>query len=211
MRFLRYHVLVLICASIWALPPSLSAQAAPAPHEVLRAMADDALSILTDRELSEQSRQHAFRGLLQRCFDIDAVSRFVLGRHWRQTSAEDRQAFKLLFEDYVVATYAVRLGQLDAKLFQVTGTRQLDRPREVLVTSEIQPPDAPRLKVDWRMHDHDGQWQITDVVIEGVSMVLAQRAEFASVIRNDGGVGGLIARLEAKTRHLSERRYAESR
>lgn len=199
-------LLVLACLPVFQIAP---AGAASAPQEVLRALADDALSVLTDQEMSDADRQRAFRTLLQRGFDIDAISRFVLGRYWRGATPEERRTFAALFEDYIVATYAIRLGHYDREMFQVKGSRVLDDMDRVLVQSEIRPPNAPSIGVDWRMQRTVDGWRITDIVIEGVSMAVAQRAEFASVIRSQGGVGGLLQKLEAKTRHLGDRRMAD--
>lgn len=209
MRSLYRFVTILVVAFLPGLTVAPAA-AAPAPQEVLRALADDALSVLTDQELSDADRQQAFRNLLQRGFDLDAISRFVLGRYWRRATSGEREVFATLFEDYIVATYAIRLGHYDRDMFQVTGTRALDHADRVLVQSEIRPPDAPGISVGWRMHRSDGKWRITDIVVEGVSMAVAQRAEFASVIRSQGGVDGLLMTLEAKTRHLGNRRYADT-
>lgn len=209
MRSLYRVVTVLIVAALPGFATS-PVQASPAPHEVLQSLADDALTLLTDQKMTDTDRQQAFRSLLQEGFDIDAVSRFVLGRYWRQATPQERESFTILFEDYIVATYAVRLGHYDREMFQVTGSRVLDDEDRVLVLSEIRPPNGPGIKVDWRMHRIDSGWRITDIVVEGVSMAVAQRAEFASVIRSQGGVSGLLIKLEAKTRHLGTRRYADT-
>lgn len=205
----RHRTVILVLSALCLLLPQFAARAAPA-QEALRALADDALAVLTDEAMDEQSRQQAFRDVLRRGFDVEAVSRFVLGRYWRQASEEERAAFARLFEDYIVTTYAVRLANYRAGMFEVLGARELDRPQHALVQSEIRPSAGPSVRVDWRMHENAGRWRVTDILVEGVSMAVAQRAEFASVIRRDGGVNGLIERLETLTRELRDRRYAGS-
>jgi len=57
----------------------------------------------------------------------------------------------------------------------------------------------PPIRVDWRVRNGEDQLKIIDVVVEGVSMLLTQRDEFASVIQRSGGnVEGLLARLRDK-------------
>ena len=54
-------------------------------------------------------------------------------------------------------------------------------------------------KVDWRVSNDTGSPKITEVIVDGISMSLTHRQEFASLIeRSGGGVGGLIAQLKAK-------------
>jgi phospholipid transport system substrate-binding protein len=49
------------------------------------------------------------------------------------------------------------------------------------------------------VHNDKGLFKITDVDVEGVSMALAQREEFASVIQRNGGtVAGLNQSLEQR-------------
>ena len=202
-----------LAATVVVMLAALAAPAAasPAPRETLQALADEALTVLTDRSLSEVERQRAFRNVLHRGFDIDAVSRFVLGRYWRRASEAERHDFRVLFEDYVVATYAIHPGNYGSDMFHIVGERRDEASGDAVVRSEIRPPAGPALTVDWRMRESGGQWRITDIMVEGVSLAVAQRAEFASVIRSAGGVSGLLDRLAAKTQHLNDRRYVVNR
>ena len=43
-----------------------------------------------------------------------------------------------------------------------------------------------------------GKPVITDIIIEGVSLVVSQRADFSSIIRQQGGLDGLIGLLRQK-------------
>ena len=58
---------------------------------------------------------------------------------------------------------------------------------------------APRggqpIQVVWRVRAKDDRWRIIDASVEGVSMVVTWRNEFAAVIAQDG-LNGLIDRLE---------------
>jgi len=50
------------------------------------------------------------------------------------------------------------------------------------------------------LHPAGSNFAIVDIVVEGVSMAVTQRSEFASVIQSKGGtVKGLIDALRAKT------------
>ena len=56
--------------------------------EVIQALADQALADLTDQTLSDDVRRKKFVALMDRYFEMDVVSRFVLGRYWRSISQE---------------------------------------------------------------------------------------------------------------------------
>ena len=55
-----------------------------------------------------------------------------------------------------------------------------------------------RVKTDWRLRERDGAYKVFDVMVEGVSMAITLRSEYASVIRNAGGLGGLVELLKEK-------------
>ena len=43
------------------------------------------------------------------------------------------------------------------------------------------------VKVDWHLTDRNGTYKISDVMVDGISMAVTQRSEFASVIQRSGG------------------------
>ena len=61
--------------------------------------------------------------------------------------------------------------------------------------------DGPTLKMMWKMYlNKNKEFKILDVNIDGVSMLVTQRAEFLSVIKNHpNGVKGLIDAMNKKT------------
>jgi phospholipid transport system substrate-binding protein len=122
------------------------------------------------------------------------MSRFVLGPYWRATNAAQQQEFRTLFEDYLLHFYGRRLMQYGGQSFRVTGSRTDGA--GIVVTSQILRRYGPPIAIDWRLGISDGRYKIDDVAIEGVSMALARRSEFAAVIARDGGqVEGLLALL----------------
>ena len=68
---------------------------------------------------------------------------------------------------------------------------------EYLVASVIAQPGNPQpIRVDWRLHEAEGELRVVDLIIEGISMALTQRTEFGSLIQSNGGdITVLIARL----------------
>ena len=56
--------------------------------------------------------------------------------------------------------------------------------------------------MDWHVRKIDGRYRVIDIMVEGVSMAVTQRSEFASVARRDG-LDGLLAILRARTANTS--------
>lgn len=144
-------------------------------------------------------RQARFRQMLQNDFDYPGIARFVLGHYWRTATPEEQKEFLKLFQDYVVYVYTARFSDFGGEQFKISGSRP-DQDG-VVVSTDVITPGAPQpLKLDWRLVSDDGAFKISDVIVEGVSMAVTQRSEFASVIQRHGGqVQGLIDLMREKT------------
>ena len=123
----------------------------------------------------------------------------MLGRYWQTATDQEKQEFAPVFRDYVVQSYSVRFGEFGGASFKVTGERPESQLSTMVSTTVMQKNNPNPAKVDWRVTNVTGSPKITEVMVEGISMSLTHRQEFASLIeRSGGGVGGLIAQLKAK-------------
>jgi phospholipid transport system substrate-binding protein len=68
----------------------------------------------------------------------------------------------------------------------------------ILVRSKIDMPDSEDICVDWQLRPANDNFVIVDIIVEGVSMNVTHRSEFASIIHDRGGVNGLIESLRIK-------------
>jgi phospholipid transport system substrate-binding protein len=192
---------VLIAALMFlvgSLVPAILAAAAADPAAMISDLGRRALEVL-GKDATQAQRVARFRELLREDFDVPGIGRFVLGRYWNQASEEQRAEFVKLFEDYIAMAYATRLAEYTGETFKVTGSRP--EADGAIVSSQIlRPAGAAPVKVDWRLTGRDGNYKISDVSVDGISMAVTQRSEFASVIQHNGGqVQGLIAMLRQKT------------
>ncbi len=169
------------------------------PAIFVREFSAQAIGVLADQSLSGERREQAFRELLTAGFDVKATSRFVLGRYWRKTNEAQREEFMGLFEDLIVATYSRRFSGYDGQTLEVDAIRE-ENERMAAVASRILRQAGEPIRIDWRLLRRGESWRIVDVVVEGMSMALSQRSEYAAVIKRDGGkIHGLLAKLREKT------------
>jgi len=144
-------------------------------------------------------RRIQFSQLFHDDFDALGIARFVSGRYWRTASQEDQQEFLSLFDDYVVFVYTARLGDFGGATFTILGSRS-DDDGAIVSTAVSSPGSTSPLKIDWRLVAHNGAYKISDVIVEGISMSITQRSEFASVVQRNGGqLHSLIALMREKT------------
>lgn len=162
-------------------------------------MATRALEFLGNTTMSQEQKKSSFRNLLNESFDLDTIGRFVLGRHWKTATTQQRSEYLTLFRKMVVEVYAKRFSDYKGQKFETRGHRT-DGDKDTVVTSYIVPGDGPEVQVDWRVRYKGGRYQIVDVIVEGVSMSVTQRSDFSAVIQRGGGdVQVLLAHLRTNT------------
>jgi phospholipid transport system substrate-binding protein len=192
--FLTSLFLLITTASLAAAPPVNPADAVAFMNHLWTRAVE-----LLNNKADAAVRQAQFRELFHDDFDRLGIARFVLGRYWRNASEEEQREFVKLFEDYVVFVYTARLGNFGGQTFQIRGSRS-DGDGVIVSTDVMSPGSSSPLRIEWRLVSDSGAYKINDVIVEGISMMVTQRSEFASVVQRNGGqVRGLIAMMREKT------------
>ena len=153
---------------------------------------------VSNTEITELERYNNFKKLYLSSFDNYYISRFVLGRYWKTIDKSIQKKFVDSFNNYIVATYAPKFKGWEGTFKAV---ESLFENNYYNVKMDILNKDGPTLKMMWKMYlNKNKEFKILDVNIDGVSMLVTQRAEFLSVIKNHpNGVNGLIDAMNKKT------------
>jgi phospholipid transport system substrate-binding protein len=154
-------------------------------------------------DLDNQGRVDALTELLVAKTDVGLLGRLVLGRYWQQLDDQQKDRYQTLFRDVVMGNFASKLNQyaMDAQgpleeRSMITSSAPAGK-QDVLVRSRVRPLSGNTLAVDWRLRAGEHGPVIIDVTIEGVSLLVSQRSEFAAVIERSN-MEGLLAELEAR-------------
>lgn len=195
-----------VAASLAATPSAARSEDRPlSPGEatkLVKALGDAAVEMLSNKQLSQREKTRRFSHLLNESFAMKGIARFVLGRYWRQANLPQRRRYLTLFEDYVVNSYAARFGNYAGESFIVLGEKIDDR-GGATVNTRIQRPSGEPVDVVWHLRERVGAVRIVDVMVEGISMSLTQRSDFAAAIRTFGGnLDVFLDALEAKVRSI---------
>ncbi len=165
--------------------------------QFIHQLGNQAIAALRTPDLSLEQREARFRGLLVAGFDLDLIGRFVIGKYWRLATREQQSDYLALFSEFVVQTYSARLGGYAGETLTVVGARQAND-KDVVVRTRIDRPSGPPIVAGWRVRITGERYRIIDVMVEGISMAVTQRSEFAAVIQRNG-IEGLLAILRART------------
>jgi phospholipid transport system substrate-binding protein len=194
-RSLLNGFFVLIATASLAAPPPVN----PADAVAFMNQLWDRAVILLNNKTDAAIRMARFRELFRADFDCPEIAQFVLGRYWRNASSVEQQEFVKLFEDYVVFVYTARLSNFGGETMKVRGSRS-DGDGVIVSTDMFSPGRTTPLRIDWRLVSDNSSYKISDVIVEGASMAVTQRSEFASVVQRNGGqIRGLLALMREKT------------
>lgn len=189
----RRAFLCLAAATAVALP----AQAADGPAAQLIEQAAAEVIALIKADKGPQL-EVGIRGVLLKYFDIPYMGQAALATHWNATSPQQRERFLKAVVSSEARAYTTRFSQYSGQTLSVVRVSQ--RPNGVsVVDSKLSQSNGQPINIQWEVRDTGQGLRITDVKIEGVSMVMTHRSDFNSYISSHGGkVEPLIDELEAR-------------
>lgn len=191
------HVTIIVTVALWPLAAGATEVLSDDAARFVKKLGDDAVAVLTKPESSEDERKRRYRELLEEGFAVRTIARFVLGRYWRAATPEQQSEYLALFRDFILESYASQLGGLSDQTFEVLKAQPLGE-KDTIVSIEIRTPNRASIRVEYRVRSRRPGHKIIDVVIEGVSLITTQRAEFRSII-NRKGMEGLLEELRQRT------------
>jgi phospholipid transport system substrate-binding protein len=159
-------------------------EAAQDPGAFIGTLGNEAIRVM-GRSVSPAERMARFRQLFESDFDLPDLAKFVLGPYSRALSPEQQEEFLRLFRESLVQAYSAKLADYSGQPFRVTGARPSGN--ETVVTSQVEKSSGTPVEIDWHVVDRAGHNLVTDVLIDGVSMKIAQRDAFAGIIQRNGG------------------------
>ena len=117
-------------------------------------------------------------------FDFDNMSHWITGRYASNMSDNDKADFQRNLRETFLSSLSKHLGSFDAKNTRVKFFPARYRgPEESFVSTSIYRPDAPSVRLDFRMRRNADNWKIIDVKANGSSAVLYYRRHFISQLR----------------------------
>lgn len=167
-------------------------------------LADNAVRAWAMYESDDAARLEAMGGLVRSVFDVDFISRAVLGRYWRRLDNGQRHRFQELFPAFAVEVYLPHIAKYSRDHLRVLGARPRGK-RDVIVKSEILSDKGDWIEADWRIRSVGDGLRVIDLSVAGVSLLLVQRQEFEAVIHRDGFASLVEQLVERKNRAASAR------
>lgn len=109
-----------------------------------------------------------------------------IGRAWKKLTEDEQTRWLKSFADLTVANYAGRFKGYSGEHFVMNGEQEAPHDTRLVSTTLVLPNDDD-VKLNYRLHQVDGEWKIIDVYMNGtVSELALRRSEYSSTLKRQG-------------------------
>jgi phospholipid transport system substrate-binding protein len=186
---MRFPLLTVVLVSITAQILVASTQEA---EDFLKSAVNEVVGLASKSQNSADLAERV-RPVLIRTISFPDMTRLAIGPGWREFSKQDRDQATAMFTNLIIRTYSARftpgeLPEVSYKSAVSTAPNKVDLTSTTLY-------QGSRYEVVYRLTDLPEQgWRVTDVIIEGVSMVRTYRDQFDNEFKS-GGVSAVLSSL----------------
>lgn len=157
-------------------------------------------------KLTAEQAKVKFRKILNDAFDVQTIARFTLGRYWRVATPAEQKEFTGLIQTAILDKYADRVLSYSGDGYNMKDTKAIND-KDYAVEMNIKRDAGAAVDFTWRLRRFGNEFKVIDMSVEGISMSVTHRADFASIIeRNGGKVQALINALKNKDTLPSEKK-----
>lgn len=143
---------------------------------------------------SEEAMLRDFEGIFARYADVPAIARSALGPPARSASAAQMAAYTKAFQRYIARKYGRRFREFIGGKIEVTGAQPLKSYYEVISIARLRGQSPFDMR--WHISDKGGKPMFFNLIIEGVNMLAAERAEIGAMLdRRRGDIAALTEDL----------------
>ena len=190
LKFLLVFILILVNNSLQAYSSN--------PEEFINELVNDAISKLSDKNLTDDQKSKFIENLALENVDINALGLYTLGELRKSSDKDIILKYQQSFEKYFLKSLTSRLTDYSSSKFEIIGADKKSA-NYTIISSKITPENGdPQIKIDWRIYTKNPEKPlIRDLIVEGLSLARTQKEEFASILSsNNNEIEILITKLE---------------
>jgi phospholipid transport system substrate-binding protein len=139
----------------------------------------------------KQAKTLGYKGRYQRLapvvassYDLPFISKVVVGRYWNKFRPEQQEQFVKTFTNLSIATYANQFNGYSGERFKTISAEESKRGR-ILIKTVLIKSNGEEVELDYILHQNKHQWQIINVIAQGVSDLSLKRAQYTSYLKKN--------------------------
>jgi phospholipid transport system substrate-binding protein len=161
-----------------------------AAEKRLHSAVDEVLAV-ADHAPNNSSLATSLRPILLNYISFDAMTRRAVGPGWRQFTPDQQKKAVQLFATLIIRTYSAKFTPGEHPVIKFKAATSPAPGRVEVPTTLLY--QGSHYEVVYRLEEAEG-WRITDVVIEGVSLIANYRTQFDAQFKK-GGADAVISAL----------------
>ncbi len=177
---------------------------AESPTESIQGTINKAIAILEDPAWKGPEKHKARRAKLEKLigerFNYEEMAKRSLGeKQWEGLNSTEQKDFVELFTQLLASSYADKIEGYSGQQIEYLKERTKGKYAEVqtkIVSGKTVIP------LDYRMRTESDNWEVYDVVVDGVSLVRNYRGQFSKVIKQSS-YQDLVTKLRKKIQQSS--------
>ena len=168
------------------------------PKMFVSELVNDAISKLSDNNLSEEEKATFIENVAVENVDINALGLYTLGELRKSTGKNILENYQQAFKKYFLKSLTSRLTDYSSNKFEITDAEKKSSNYTIVKSKIAESVKSPEIKFDWRVYTKNpNKPLIRDLIVEGLSLARTQKEEFSSILNsNNNDINILISKLE---------------
>ena len=168
------------------------------PKMFVSELVNDAISKLSDKNLSKEEKATFIENIAIKNVDINALGLYTLGELRKSTDKDNLKNYQEAFTKYFLKSLTSRLTDYSSNKFEIIDAEKKSSNYTIVKSKIIGNENQPEVKIDWRVYTKNpNKPLIRDLIVEGLSLARTQKEEFSSILStNNNDINILISELE---------------
>ena len=168
------------------------------PQIFIKELVNDAISKLSDKNLTEDEKKNFVEKIAIENVDINALSLYTLGELRKTTDKNILEKYQEAFKNYFLKSLTSRLTDYSSNKFEIINAEKKSSNYTIVRSKIVSSDNQPEIKIDWRVYTKNPEKPlIRDLIVEGLSLARTQKEEFSSILNsNNNDINILISKLE---------------
>ncbi len=173
--------IVVLVASLFLSAPARAAD----PEAYVRSIADKLEPLLNNGHLTAENVDAFLKANILNQLDMKRIGRYVLRKHWKEIDEAGQEKFMDIFQYFILESFKKQLVKYSKAEIKIIRSVEHE-PAGVSVITRVRVPSKSPVNMNWRLFRDEDQIRIFDVSVQGISKLSATRAEYKSVLENQG-------------------------
>ena len=156
-----------------------------------------------ESKCSDEEKQEKLKTIFHQSVNIDWMGKFALGQYYGKLSKQELKEYLIAYREFLTNTYVSKFTQYNGQDLYIESIKRLSKSQYIVNTKVGNLKNSTeQMNIAYRIKDFGDRCQIRDIIAEGLSVILAQKSDFTSIISREG-TGHLIQKLRDKIKVIA--------